>query len=503
MKKRYVMALDQGTTSSRALLFDRDGRVVSQAALPIRQIYPKPGWVEHDPVEIFDTIGESARQALEKARADTGEIECIGITNQRETTVLWDRETGRPVHNAIVWQCRRTAEICERLKKRGLTDVINEKTGLVPDAYFSGPKITWLLENVPDLRDLANQGRLAFGTIDSWLIYNLTGGKEHLTDMSNASRTMLFDINALSWDEELLAALQIPSDVLPTVSGSSAEFGLTYPDRFLGAEIPITGVVGDQQGALFGQTGFEPGDVKITYGTGCFLLMNTGEQRRHSGSGLLATVAWGLGDKVHYALEGSVFTGGAVVQWLRDELGLIATAEESETVARCVDDNGGVYLVPAFTGLGAPHWDMYARGILCGLTRGAGRAHIVRAGLESIAYQCRDVIHCMETDAGCKIESLRVDGGAAANGFLMQFQSDVLGIPVVVPENRETTAMGAAMLAGLYTGFWSGTDELKKIWRLDREYTPEIDAASRNSLLADWHRAVDRAKGWLDHRDTL
>jgi len=497
MGKRYVMALDQGTTSSRAVLFDRQGQVVSKAALPIRQIYPKPGWVEHDPVEIFETVVASAKQALDDAGADVKDVACIGITNQRETTVLWDRRTGKPVHNAIVWQCRRTAEICERLKQRGLTETISKKTGLVPDAYFSGPKITWLLDNVRGLREQADQGKLAFGTIDTWLIYNLTGGRQHLTDVSNASRTMLFDINACAWDDELLAALEVPHGVLPSVLGSSAEFGSTAPDRFLGGEIPITGVIGDQQGALFGQTCFDPGDVKITYGTGCFLLMNTGEERRYSDSGLLSTIAWGLDDTVHYALEGSVFMGGAVVQWLRDELKLIKTAEESETVAQSLEDNGGVYLVPAFTGLGAPHWDMYARGILCGLTRGTGRAHIVRAGLESIAYQCEEVIRCMEKDAGCTIESLRVDGGAAANSFLMQFQSDVLGIPVVVPENRETTALGAAMLAGLQSGFWSGTDELKQIWQLDREYAPEIGHARRASLLADWHRAVNRAKGWL------
>jgi glycerol kinase len=501
MRTRYVMALDQGTTSSRAVLFDRQGQVVSKAALPIRQIYPKPGWVEHDPVEIFETVVASAKQALDEADADVKDIACIGITNQRETTVLWDRQTGNPVHNAIVWQCRRTAEICERLKQRGLAGTISEKTGLVPDAYFSGPKITWLLENVAGLREQADEGKLAFGTIDTWLIYNLTGGKRHLTDVSNASRTMLFDISSRSWDDELLAALDVPRDMPPSVLGSSAEFGSTAPDRFLEGEIPVTGVIGDQQGALFGQTCFDPGDVKITYGTGCFLLMNTGEERRYSDSGLLSTIAWGLDDTVHYALEGSVFMGGAVVQWLRDELKLIKTAEESETVAQSLEDNGGVYLVPAFTGLGAPHWDMYARGILCGLTRGTGRAHIVRAGLESIAYQCEEVIRCMEKDAGCAIESLRVDGGAAANSFLMQFQSDVLRIPVVVPENRETTALGAAMLAGLQTGFWSGTDELKKIWQLDREYAPQIDDARRESLLTDWHRAVDRAKGWLNPTD--
>ena len=497
VKKPYVLALDQGTTSSRAVLFDQGGQVVSSASHPIRQIYPRPGWVEHDPVEIFDTIVESAKEALDKAGASASQIDCIGITNQRETTVLWDKKTGKPIHNAVVWQCRRTAEICEQLKSRGLADTIRKKTGLVPDAYFSGPKVKWLLDSVPGARELAAKRSLAVGTIDTWIIYNLTVRKELVTDVSNASRTMLFNIGTLRWDEELLDALDVPVGILPTVLKSSDRFGFTAKDAFLGSEIPITGVAGDQQAALFGQTGFEPGDVKITYGTGCFLLMNTGGERRLSNSGLLTTIAWGIGNTVTYALEGSVFMGGAVVQWLRDELGLIKTAEESESVARSLKDNGGVYFIPAFTGLGAPHWDMYARGLICGLTRGTGRAHIVRAGLESIAYQCEEVIRCMEKDAEQKIAALKADGGAAANSFLMQFQSDLSGIPVVVPKNRETTALGAAMLAGLQTGFWCGLDELKRIWQLDRQFPPHMETALRESLLDGWHRAVTRAQDWL------
>ena len=493
MNKKYVLALDAGTSSSRAILFDHCGHIVSVSQKEFRQIYPKPGWVEHDPLEIWETQREVAREAVEKAGASLAEIAAIGITNQRETTVVWNRETGKPVYNAIVWQCRRTSEYCDGLKSRGLADTIREKTGLVPDAYFSGTKIRWILENVPGARADAEAGRLLFGTIDTWLVWNLTGGKVHATDYSNASRTMLYDIGALKWDDDILREFGIPKSMLPEVLPSSGAFGETAPD-VLGAPLPITGVAGDQQSALFGQTCFEAGDAKNTYGTGCFMLMNTGDRRVPSKNGLLTTIAWGMGGKVSYALEGSVFTAGAAIQWLRDELGLLAHASGSEAMAKSVPDSNGCYVVPAFTGLGAPYWDQYARGAVLGLTRGVNKNHVVRATLESLAYQTADVLDAMKKDAGIALNALRVDGGASANDFLMQFQSDVIGVPVERPECVETTALGAAYLAGLATGFWSGPSELKDNVGGLRRFTPAIGEDERAAALSGWHAAVARVR---------
>ena len=493
MNAKYVLALDAGTSSSRAILFDRAGRIVSVSQKEFRQIYPKPGWVEHDPLEIWETQLAVAREAVAKAGAEPGDVAAIGITTQRETTVVWNRETGKPVYNAIVWQCRRTSEYCDELRRKGLADTIREKTGLVPDAYFSGTKLRWILENVPGARADAEAGRLLFGTIDTWLVWNLTGGKVHATDYSNASRTMLYDIGALRWDDDILHEFGIPKSMLPEVRPSSGGFGETAPD-FLGAPLPITGVAGDQQSALFGQTCFAAGDAKNTYGTGCFMLMNTGDRRVPSRNGLLTTIAWGVGGQVSYALEGSVFTAGAAIQWLRDELGLLARAADSEAMARSVPDANGCYVVPAFTGLGAPYWDQYARGAVLGLTRGVNRNHVVRATLESLAYQTADVLEAMKKDAGIALNALRVDGGASANDFLMQFQSDVIGVPVERPECVETTALGAAYLAGLAVGFWSGPAELKANAGGLRRFTPSIDDAARDAALAGWHAAVARVK---------
>lgn len=495
MTRRYVIALDQGTTSSRAILFDQDGRPVGQVNLEFRQIYPQPGWVEHDPGEIWATQQRAVQDVLARTGITLAEVAAIGITNQRETTVVWDAETGEPVHNAIVWQCRRTASVCDDLTARGWAPRIREKTGLVVDAYFSGTKVKWILDNVPGVREKADQGRLRFGTIDSWLIWKLTGGRVHATDYSNASRTMLFNIHTLAWDEEILAELGIPRSMLPEALPSSHIYGESDPE-VLGAAIPIAGVAGDQQAALFGQACFQPGDAKNTYGTGCFLLMNTGRKAVPSESGLLTTIAWGLGDRVEYALEGSIFIGGAAVQWLRDELGFFERSADSEALALSVPDSGGVYVVPAFVGLGAPYWDMYARGTIVGLTRGTGRAHITRATLESIAYQTRDVLGAMEKDAGIRLNRLKVDGGAVANNFLMQFQSDILGVPVDRPKVAETTALGAAYLAGLATGFWRSQAELADKWALDRGFTPTLPAEERERLYAGWRRAVERARGW-------
>ncbi len=490
--KRYILALDQGTTSSRAIVFDEQGNMVSVAQKEFSQIYPKPGWVEHDPMEIWATQIGTARECIERAGISPTQIAGIGVTNQRETTIVWDKKTGKPIYNAIVWQCRRTADICYSLKEKGLERTIFEKTGLVVDAYFSGTKIKWILDNLPGVREKAEKGEVLFGTVDSWLIWNLTEGKAHVTDYSNASRTMIYNINSLQWDEDLLEELNIPKAMLPQVMPSSYIYGYTSKEVF-GAEVPVCGDAGDQQAALFGQTCFEPGTAKNTYGTGCFLLMNTGERPVHSKNGLLTTIAWGLNGKVSYALEGSIFIAGAVVQWLRDEMKLIRNAEETEEIALKVPDTNGVYLVPAFVGLGAPYWDMYARGIITGITRGTKREHIVRAALESIAYQTREVVEAMENDSNIKLKSLRVDGGASKNNFLMQFQADILGVPVVRPRVTETTALGAAFLAGLAVGYWKDIEDVKKNWQVGTEFEPKMEEKKREELFSGWNSAVQRA----------
>ena len=492
---KYMMALDSGTTSNRCILFDRAGRIVSVAQREFTQYFPQPGWVEHDANEIWATLLGVAVEAMQMAGAAAADIAAIGITNQRETTIVWDKATGEPVHHAIVWQCRRTSEYCDELRARGLTARFREKTGLVLDAYFSATKLHWLLENVPGVRERAAKGELLFGTVETWLIWKLTGGRAHVTDYSNASRTMLFNINTLDWDEEILAELNIPRSMLPKPLPSSGLFGTT-DTSLLGGEIPITGAAGDQQAALFGQTCFQPGEAKNTYGTGCFLLMNTGEKPVFSQNGLVTTIAWGLGEKVTYALEGSIFVAGAAIQWLRDEMKLIANAAESEAVAQEVVDTNGCYVVPAFTGLGAPYWDQYARGAIVGLTRGCNRAHIVRATLDSLAYQTYDVLNAMRADSGIALASLKVDGGASANNYLMQTQADVIGAPVLRPTCVESTAMGAAYLAGLAVGFWRDQAEIRKIWAVDRTFEPQLDAKSRDARLHGWHRAVQRAFDW-------
>jgi len=490
---RYVLALDQGTTSSRAILFDRQGAVCASASREFKQHYPRPGWVEHDAEEIWRTQFEVAKAALAEARAETADLAAVGITNQRETAVLWDRASGRPIHPAIVWQCRRTAEMCDRIRQKGFDKVIRERTGLVTDAYFSGTKIAWLLENVPGARERAERGELACGTVDSWLIWNLTGGKVHATDYSNASRTMLFNIATLAWDKEILKHFGIPQSLLPAVRSSSEIVGET--DLF-GSKVPIAGVAGDQQASLFGHQCFSSGEVKNTYGTGCFMLMSTGPAIPRSQSGLLATIGWGLRGRITYALEGSVFIAGAAVQWLRDEMGLIREASETQQLACSVPDTHGVYFVPAFVGLGAPYWDAYARGAIVGLTRGANRKHLVRAALESIAYQAHDVLDAMTRDSGVKPEVLRVDGGAARNDFLCQFQADILGVPLERPATTETTALGAAYLAGLATGFWKDESELKAQLKIERRFEPAMEPSRREELRAGWRRALERAKGW-------
>ena len=492
---KYMMALDSGTTSNRCILFDRAGRIVSVAQREFTQYFPQPGWVEHDANEIWATLLGVAVEAMQMAGAAAADIAAIGITNQRETTIVWDKATGEPVHHAIVWQCRRTSEYCDELRARGLTARFREKTGLVLDAYFSATKLHWLLENVPGVRERAAKGELLFGTVETWLIWKLTGGRAHVTDYSNASRTMLFNINTLDWDEEILAELNIPRSMLPKPLPSSGLFGTT-DTSLLGGEIPITGAAGDQQAALFGQTCFQPGEAKNTYGTGCFLLMNTGEKPVFSQNGLVTTIAWGLGEKVTYALEGSIFVAGAAIQWLRDEMKLIANAAESEAVAQEVTDTNGCYVVPAFTGLGAPYWDQYARGAIVGLTRGCNRAHIVRATLDSLTYQTYDVLNAMRADSGIALASLKVDGGASANNYLMQTQADVIGAPVLRPTCVESTAMGAAYLAGLAVGFWRDQAEIRKIWAVDRTFEPQLDAKSRDARRHGWHRAVQRAFDW-------
>jgi glycerol kinase len=490
---KFLLALDQGTTSSRAIVFDHAGSVVSMAQQEFRQIYPQPGWVEHDAQEIWATQSTVASQALERARLDATDIAAIGITNQRETAVVWDRETGKPIANAIVWQDRRTAGACDRLRARGLASTIRRKTGLVIDAYFSATKVQWLLQHVPGAKAKARAGRLAFGTVDSWLIWNLTGGRQHVTDPSNASRTMLFDIRKGEWDEELLKVFGVPRSMLPEVRSSSEIYGEC---NLFGAPIPIAGIAGDQQAALFGQVCTKPGMVKNTYGTGCFMLMQTGAKPIASRNNLLTTVAWKIGGTTEYALEGSIFIAGAVVQWLRDELGLIASSAEVEALASRVPDNGGIYVVPAFAGLGAPHWDQYARGLIVGLTRGSNRSHIARAALEGIAYQVADVLHAMERDAKIRLKELRVDGGACANNLLMQFQADLLGVPVVRPTVSETTALGAAYLAGLAVGYWKSRAEIAEQWQTDRRFTPTMKPAVRRALEEGWRKALTRSRGW-------
>ena len=498
MTKKYVLALDQGTTSSRAILFDQSGKSVGAAQKEFTQIYPKPGWVEHDPMEIWGTQSGVAREVLEKTGIRPEEVAAIGITNQRETTIVWEKSTGKPVYNAIVWQCRRTAGVCDELKARGLEEYIRENTGLVVDAYFSGTKVKWILDNVPGARERARKGELLFGNVDTWLIWNLTRGAAHVTDYSNASRTMLFNIRTLQWDPKILEEMDIPACMLPEVKPSSCVYGHTDPQTFGGAAIPIAGDAGDQQAALFGQACFADGMAKNTYGTGCFMLMNTGEKRVPSRHGLLTTIAWGVDGTVDYALEGSIFVAGAAVQWLRDELKLIDNAAQSEELATSVADTNGVYVVPAFVGLGAPYWDMYARGTIVGLTRGANRNHIVRATLESIAFQTRDVLQAMQDDSAITLKALKVDGGAVANNFLMQFQSDILGVPVKRPMVTETTAMGAAFLAGLAVGFWKDKAEIAAQWNVDRTFNPDMAPAARESKYKCWKKAVERSRAWED-----
>lgn len=492
---KYLMALDQGTTSSRCILFDREGVIRSQAQTEFRQIYPKPGWVEHDPMEIWSSQASVMLEARARIGASVSDVAAVGITNQRETVVVWDRETGEPAANAIVWQCRRTADYCDELKARGFDRVIAEKTGLVVDAYFSATKLRWILENVPGARKRAEDGRLLFGTIDSWLLWHLTRGRVHATDYSNASRTMMFNIHTLDWDDEILAEMDIPRRMLPEVRPSSHVFGDTDPD-LMGGAVPIAGVAGDQQAALFGQCCFEPGMVKNTYGTGCFILMNTGREAIRSGNGLLTTIAWGCGGTVEYALEGSVFVAGAAIQWLRDGLGLLENAADTEACAMRVPDANGVYVVPAFVGLGAPYWDQYARGAVLGLTRGVEREHLVRASLESIAYQSADVIRAMEADAGVGLRSIRVDGGASANNFLMQFQADILDTEIIRPAVIESTALGAVFLAGLATGFYRDKRDICDNASAVRAFSPQMDADKREALLAGWRKAVRCTFGW-------
>ncbi|MCC0628747.1 MULTISPECIES: glycerol kinase GlpK [unclassified Clostridioides] len=496
MEKKYVMALDQGTTSSRAILFNKKGEIVKIAQKEFNQIYPKAGWVEHDPMEIWGSQSGVMREVIETAGIRPEEIASIGITNQRETTVVWSRYTGKPIYNAIVWQCRRTSEICDELKNKGLEESIKEKTGLLIDAYFSATKVKWILDNVEGAREKAEQGELLFGTIDTWLIWNLTRGKVHVTDYSNASRTMMYNINALEWDKDILRELDIPISMLPLVKPSSYVYGHTDERMLSGAKIPIAGCAGDQQAALFGQNCVEEGTAKNTYGTGCFLLMNTGSNIVKSKHGLLTTIAWGVDGKVTYALEGSIFIGGASIQWLRDELKIIESAKDSEMYANRVEDTNGVYVVPAFTGLGAPYWDMYARGSILGLTRGAKKEHIVRATLESIAYQTKDVLEAMQNDSKLKLKSLKVDGGASNNNFLMQFQSDILNVDIDRPKIVETTALGAAYLAGLSVGFYIGRNEITSKWSVEKEFNPNMSEEKRCKLYKGWKKAVSRALNW-------
>jgi len=492
----HLLALDQGTTSSRAILFNHDGTLAGVAQREFPQIFPQPGWVEHDPQEIWTSQIAVATEVLARARVQPGDVVAIGITNQRETTILWDRESGRPIANAIVWQDRRTADLCDRLKAGGYEALVGDRTGLVIDAYFSGSKIAWMLDHVPGARAKADAGRLAFGTVDSWLVWQLTGGQTHITDVSNASRTMLFNIHTLEWDDELLRMLNVPRSLLPEVKASSEVYGSALASLGLGS-VPIAGIAGDQQAALFGQMCVAPGLSKNTYGTGCFLLQNTGTAPVASTNRLVSTVAWRIGTRTEYALEGSVFIGGAVVQWLRDGLGLIRSAPDVEALAASVPDNGDVYLVPAFAGLGAPHWDAYARGTIVGLTRGTTAGHLARAALESIAYQVGDILDAIHRDSGIALQELRVDGGASMNDTLMQFQSDLLGVPVVRPEVTETTALGAAYLAGLAVGFWPSVDAIAGQWRVAKRFEPAMPRARADALRDRWREALERSRGWI------
>ena len=492
---KYVMALDAGTTSNRCILFNEKGEMCSVAQKEFTQYFPKPGWVEHDAEEIWSTQLEVAQEAMKNLGVTAADIAAIGITNQRETTIVWDKNTGEPIHHAIVWQCRRTSEYCDSLKDKGLVDKIRSKTGLVIDAYFSGTKVRWLLENVPGAREKAERGELLFGTVETWLIWKLTKGKVHVTDYSNAARTMLFNINELKWDDEILAELNIPKSMLPEAKPSSCIYGEADP-QFFGGPIKIGGAAGDQQAALFGQTCFTPGEAKNTYGTGCFLLMNTGEKPVFSNNGLVTTIAWGLDGKVEYALEGSIFVAGASIQWLRDEMRLVDSSPDSEYMARKVQDTNGCYVVPAFTGLGAPHWDQYARGTIVGITRGVNKYHIIRATLESMAYQVNDVLQAMKADSGINLAALKVDGGASANNLLMQMQADISGAPVNRPMCVETTAMGAAYLAGLAVGYWSSKEDVIKNWAIDRTFEPAIDEADRAARCKGWNKAVKCSYGW-------
>jgi glycerol kinase len=495
--RRHILALDQGTTGSTALVVDPDGRVLARGYAELPQYFPQPGWVEHDPEEIWSTVERSARAALAEARVSGSEIAAVGITNQRETTIVWERATGRPIHRAIVWQCRRTAPLCDRLRADGFEELVRATTGLVLDAYFSGTKIRWLLDEVPGARARAERGDLAFGTVDAWLIWKLTGGRVHATDATNASRTLCLDLRTGDWDARMLEILGVPRAVLPAVGPSAGVVGETVDLGWLPRGVQIAGVAGDQQAALFGQACLTPGAAKNTYGTGCFMLLNTGHAPVASSHGLLTTIAWRIGGRTTYALEGSVFIAGAAIQWLRDGLGILRDAAESQALAESVPDTGGVYFVPAFVGLGAPHWDMYARGTVVGLTRGTTRAHLARAALESIAFQSRDVLEAMAADAGIAVEGLRVDGGAAANDFLCQFQADVLNVAVLRPRVIETTALGAAYLAGLGAGVWRSADDVGGRWALERRFEPRLDESARATRYDGWRRAVEKSKGWL------
>ncbi len=499
-KKKYIISLDQGTTSSRAIIFNKKAEIVGIAQKEFKQIYPQPGWVEHDATEIWGTILGVIGEVLGQTGIKPQEIAGIGITNQRETTVVWDKNTGKPVHNAIVWQCRRSADICDEIKANGLENTIKNKTGLVVDAYFSGTKVKWMLDNIPGVRAKAEAGELLFGTIDTWLIWKLTGGKAHVTDYSNASRTLMYNIYDLKWDEELLEILGVPVSMLPEVHSSSEVYGFTLASDFFGQEVPISGVAGDQQAALFGQTCFKSGMAKNTYGTGCFMLMNTGEKAIPSKHGLITTIAWGLDGKVEYALEGSIFIAGAAIQWLRDGLKIIDSAPDSEYYAGKVKDTAGVYVVPAFAGLGAPYWDMYARGAIFGLTGGTTKEHLIRATLNSLAYQTKDVLGAMESDSGIRLQTLRVDGGAVSNNLLMQFQADILGVSVERPKIIETTALGAAYLAGLAVGFWK-KEEISNNWQVDVAFQPVMEEEIRTKLYKGWKKAIKRTMDWEKDKD--
>jgi len=497
---KFVMAMDQGTTSSRSIIFDKDGKPVESLNQEFEQIYPKPGWVEHRPFDIWNTQMDTAKAVLERAKVSPSDIAAIGITNQRETTTIWDKNTGQPIMNAICWQCRRTANICDDMKSRGWGPKVREKTGVVCDAYFSGTKIKWMLDNVPGAREKAKNGDLLFGTVDTWLIWNLSGGKIHVTDYSNASRTMIFNIHTLDWDDDLLAELDIPRCMLPDVKPSSYVYGMTDKDVF-GAEVPIAGCIGDQQAALFGQTCFEEGSSKATYGTGAFLMMTTGTKSVESKNGLLTTIAWGINDKVYYCLEGNTFVAGAAVQWLRDELKLIKSADETEEICLSVPDTNGVYLVPAFVGIAAPYWDSYARAAILGITRGTNRAHIVRATVEGQCYQIKEILDAMVADCGINLKEMKCDGGAIKNNFLLQFQSDMLNVPVVRPVVTELTALGTAYLAGLAVGYWASMDELLDKWALDKKFTPNMSEEVRARNFKGWKKAVQRSLHWIDEDD--